>query len=123
MLCVSRQGICMIIGGLKHSEQRFNSRSAGVSSSLLFISVGGEHTHTNKQTNKLALNIHTLQPSFQYVLYLNKRGLTKLCVRSGVFAPTLFSKAYGRLVCEGCSITPGNITGPFSCKNCHYDLV
>ncbi|XP_042561713.1 putative cation exchanger C521.04c, partial [Clupea harengus] len=73
-------GICMIIGGLKHSEQRFNSRSAGVSSSLLFISVGG------------------------------------------VFAPTLFSKAYGRLVCEGCSITPGNITGPFSCKNCHYDL-
>ncbi|PWA14183.1 hypothetical protein CCH79_00012359 [Gambusia affinis] len=34
-------GICMIIGGLKHSEQRFNSRSAGVSSALLFISAYG----------------------------------------------------------------------------------
>lgn len=35
------QGICMIIGGLRHSEQRFNSRSAGVSCALLFISIGG----------------------------------------------------------------------------------
>lgn len=35
------QGICMIIGGIKHQEQRFNSRSAGVSSALLFISIGG----------------------------------------------------------------------------------
>uniref|UniRef100_UPI001EAF486C low affinity vacuolar monovalent cation/H(+) antiporter-like n=1 Tax=Oncorhynchus gorbuscha TaxID=8017 RepID=UPI001EAF486C len=33
-------GISMIIGGFKHREQRFNSRSAGVSSALLFISVG-----------------------------------------------------------------------------------
>uniref|UniRef100_A0A3Q3VPC4 Uncharacterized protein n=1 Tax=Mola mola TaxID=94237 RepID=A0A3Q3VPC4_MOLML len=38
-------GICMIIGGIKHREQRFNSRSAGVSSALLFISIGGmSHT-------------------------------------------------------------------------------
>ncbi|XP_063073390.1 cation/H+ exchanger protein 1 [Engraulis encrasicolus] len=73
-------GICMIIGGLKHREQRFNSRSAGVSSALLFISVGG------------------------------------------VFAPTLFSKAYGKLVCEACSVAPGNMTASFSCRNCHYDL-
>ncbi|KAG7455833.1 hypothetical protein MATL_G00245330 [Megalops atlanticus] len=73
-------GICMIIGGCKHREQRFNSRSAGVSSALLFISVGG------------------------------------------VFAPTLFSKAYGNLVCEGCSNSTGNSSGPFVCKNCHYDL-
>uniref|UniRef100_A0A3B4BHD8 Uncharacterized protein n=1 Tax=Periophthalmus magnuspinnatus TaxID=409849 RepID=A0A3B4BHD8_9GOBI len=54
-------GISMIIGGLRHSEQRFNSRSTGVSSALLFISVGG------------------------------------------VFTPTLFSKAYGNLVCDACS--------------------
>lgn len=33
----------MIIGGIKHREQRFNSRSAGVSSALLFISVGGTY--------------------------------------------------------------------------------
>ncbi|XP_076861451.1 cation/H+ exchanger protein 1 [Brachyhypopomus gauderio] len=73
-------GLCMVIGGCKHSEQRFNSRSAGVSSALLFISVGG------------------------------------------VFAPTLFSKAYGSLVCENCSIPSGNKSGPFTCAACHYDL-
>ncbi|XP_060740978.1 uncharacterized protein cax2 isoform X1 [Tachysurus vachellii] len=75
-------GICMIIGGLKHREQRFNSRSAGVSASLLFISVGG------------------------------------------VFAPTLFSKAYGNLVCEGCTNSSGtnSSNGTFTCRNCHYDL-
>ncbi|XP_058629459.1 cation/H+ exchanger protein 1 isoform X2 [Onychostoma macrolepis] len=73
-------GICMIIGGCKHREQRFNSRSAGVSSALLFISIGG------------------------------------------VFAPTLFSKAYGNFICEGCDNLPGNTTKPFLCNNCHYDL-
>ncbi|KAJ8269746.1 hypothetical protein COCON_G00123530 [Conger conger] len=72
-------GICMIIGGLRHREQRFNSRSAGVSSALLFISVGG------------------------------------------VFAPTLFSKVYGTLVCEDCTNSTGNANGTFVCKNCHYD--
>lgn len=33
----------MIIGGIKHREQGFNSRSAGVSSALLFISIGGTY--------------------------------------------------------------------------------
>uniref|UniRef100_A0A8C6UKI6 Cation/H+ exchanger protein 1 n=1 Tax=Neogobius melanostomus TaxID=47308 RepID=A0A8C6UKI6_9GOBI len=72
-------GICMIIGGIKHREQRFNSRSAGVSSALLFISIGG------------------------------------------VFAPTLFSKTFGNLVCESCTSIPGNTSVPFICKDCHYD--
>ncbi|KAM9771755.1 cation/H+ exchanger protein 1 [Syngnathus typhle] len=72
-------GICMIIGGIKHQEQRFNSRSAGVSSALLFISVGG------------------------------------------VFAPTLFCKTFGSLVCEGCYNISGNASVPFVCKDCHYD--
>ncbi|CAL1592079.1 unnamed protein product [Knipowitschia caucasica] len=71
-------GICMVIGGLRHSEQRFNSRSTGVSAALLFISVGG------------------------------------------VFTPTMFSKAYGNLVCDACS--SANNSGPFVCHNCHYDL-
>ncbi|TDH09911.1 hypothetical protein EPR50_G00090230 [Perca flavescens] len=78
-------GVCMIIGGLRHSEQRFNSRSTGVSAALLFISVGG------------------------------------------VFAPTLFSKAYGNLVCDACTNSTGgnsssNSSGQFVCHNCHYDL-
>ncbi|XP_054480668.1 cation/H+ exchanger protein 1 isoform X2 [Anoplopoma fimbria] len=73
-------GICMIIGGIKHREQRFNSRSAGVSSALLFISVGG------------------------------------------VFAPTIYSKTFGNLVCESCTNIPGNGSVPFTCKDCHYDM-
>ncbi|XP_029318047.1 cation/H+ exchanger protein 1 isoform X2 [Cottoperca gobio] len=72
-------GICMIIGGIKHREQRFNSRSAGVSSALLFISVGG------------------------------------------IFAPTLFSKTFGNLVCGSCTNIPGNGSVPFICKDCHYE--
>ncbi|XP_033118382.1 putative cation exchanger C521.04c [Anneissia japonica] len=39
-------GISMVIGGIKHREQRFNMHSAGVSSSLLFISVAGAFTPT-----------------------------------------------------------------------------
>ncbi|KFV67182.1 hypothetical protein N307_09286, partial [Dryobates pubescens] len=35
-------GLCMVIGGIRHQEQRFNSRSAGVSSALLFLSVYGK---------------------------------------------------------------------------------
>ncbi|XP_077994759.1 uncharacterized protein LOC144448402 [Glandiceps talaboti] len=75
-------GMCMIVGGLKHHEQRFNWRSAGVSSALLFV-----------------------------------------CV-AGAFAPTMFSKAYGILVCSGCSLT--NMTqadyitpnDTFTCAHC-----
>ena len=36
-------GICMIIGGLKYREQTFNFRSAGISSSLLFVSIAGAY--------------------------------------------------------------------------------
>eukprot|EP00118_Oscarella_pearsei_P012354 m.90491 g.90491 ORF g.90491 m.90491 type:complete len:783 (+) comp36650_c0_seq13:547-2895(+) len=39
-------GLCMIVGGLKHREQTFNSRSAGISSSLLFVSVAGAFSPT-----------------------------------------------------------------------------
>ncbi|XP_026217343.1 cation/H+ exchanger protein 1 isoform X2 [Anabas testudineus] len=73
-------GVCMIVGGIKHREQKFNSRSAGVSSALLFISIGG------------------------------------------VFAPTLFSKTFGNLMCENCTNVSGNATVPFVCKGCHYDM-
>lgn len=41
----------------------------------------------------------------------------------GVFAPTLFSKTFGNLVCESCSSTPANGTIPFTCKDCHYETV
>eukprot|EP00049_Salpingoeca_infusionum_P008896 m.147510 g.147510 ORF g.147510 m.147510 type:complete len:832 (-) comp14164_c0_seq18:1976-4471(-) len=34
-------GLCMMIGGLKYEEQRFNQRSANVGSSFMFVSVVG----------------------------------------------------------------------------------
>ncbi|KAJ6656398.1 hypothetical protein lerEdw1_003901 [Lerista edwardsae] len=74
-------GLCMVIGGIKHQEQRFNSRSAGVSSALLFLSVGG------------------------------------------VFAPTLFSKVYGRLVCGECQNLTQEPSGHYVCQSCHFDLM
>ncbi|XP_075781436.1 uncharacterized protein LOC102448560 isoform X2 [Pelodiscus sinensis] len=74
-------GLCMVIGGIRHQEQRFNSRSAGVSSALLFLSVGG------------------------------------------VFAPTLFSKVYGRLVCGECQNITHSLAGHYLCQNCHFDLM
>ncbi|XP_065835575.1 uncharacterized protein [Oscarella lobularis] len=39
-------GLCMIVGGLKHREQTFNSRTAGISSALLFVSVAGAFSPT-----------------------------------------------------------------------------
>ncbi|XP_048357940.1 low affinity vacuolar monovalent cation/H(+) antiporter-like [Sphaerodactylus townsendi] len=72
-------GLCMVIGGIRHREQRFNSRSAGVSSALLFLSVGG------------------------------------------VFAPTLFSKVYGPLVCGDCQNVTQEPEGHYVCQDCHYD--
>ncbi|XP_062457322.1 uncharacterized protein LOC134154659 [Rhea pennata] len=74
-------GLCTVIGGIRHQEQRFNSRSAGVSSALLFLSVGG------------------------------------------VFAPMLFSKVYGRLVCGECHNITQNALGHYLCQSCHFDLV
>ena len=41
---------------------------------------------------------------------------------AGVFAPTLFSKAYGNLVCDTCTTSAG-CNATFTCHNCHYDLV
>ncbi|OCT89276.1 hypothetical protein XELAEV_18017896mg [Xenopus laevis] len=74
-------GLCMIIGGIKHREQRFNSRSAGVSSALLFISVGG------------------------------------------VFAPTLFSKVYGKMICGECMNFTQNTTEKYICSNCQTGIM
>nr|DBA31437.1 TPA: hypothetical protein GDO54_007288 [Pyxicephalus adspersus] len=73
-------GLCMVIGGIKHQEQRFNSRSAGVGSALLFISVGG------------------------------------------VFAPTLFSKVYGKMICGDCMNFELNGTSKYICQNCNTQL-
>lgn len=57
LLIVCLQGISMIIGGIKHREQRFNSRSAGVSSALLFISIGGIYGSCTQNFFKLLNNM------------------------------------------------------------------
>ncbi|XP_049670241.1 uncharacterized protein LOC126044524 isoform X4 [Accipiter gentilis] len=104
-------GLCMVIGGIRHQEQRFNSRSAGVSSALLFLSVGGE----------LAMGV---SPG------LGGGGVPRVWVPTpcpsipaGVFAPTLFSKVYGKLVCGECHNVTQNPLGHYLCHNCHFDLM
>ncbi|XP_031794912.1 putative cation exchanger C521.04c isoform X2 [Sarcophilus harrisii] len=74
-------GLCMVIGGMHHSEQKLNHQSAGVSSALLFLSVGG------------------------------------------VFAPTLFSKVYGRLICRECQNVTQDPSGSYLCHSCRPDLM
>lgn len=44
-------------------------------------------------------------------------------VPAGVFAPTLFSKVYGKLVCGECHNVTQNPLGHYLCHNCHFDLV
>lgn len=44
-------------------------------------------------------------------------------VLAGVFAPTLFSKVYGKLVCGECHNVTQNPLGHYLCHNCHFDLV
>lgn len=59
-------GICMIIGGVKFKEQRFNWRSAGVGSSLLFVSVAGAFSPSIFQnvfgTHTLSCQVNMGQP-------------------------------------------------------------
>ncbi|NXM74965.1 VNX1 protein, partial [Serilophus lunatus] len=74
-------GLCMVIGGIRHQEQRFNSRSVGVSTALLFLCVGG------------------------------------------VFAPTVFSKVCGKLVCGDCNDITQSPLGRLLCHSCHFDLM
>ena len=41
MIDVFWHGMAMVVGGLKHRSQRFNPTSAGVTATLLFVSVAG----------------------------------------------------------------------------------
>ncbi|NXA13838.1 VNX1 protein, partial [Sapayoa aenigma] len=100
-------GLCMVIGGIRHQEQRFNSRSAGVSSALLFLSVGGEWGRGVPGSRVPPAWAPTPCPS----------------VSAGVFAPTLFSKVYGKLVCGECHNVTQNPLGHYLCHNCHFDLM
>ncbi|XP_053799704.1 uncharacterized protein LOC128788584 isoform X2 [Vidua chalybeata] len=100
-------GLCMVIGGIRHQEQWFNSRSAGVSSALLFLSVGGElGTGVSPGLGVPPGWVPAPHP-----------------VPAGVFAPTLFSKVYGKLVCGECHNVTQNPLGHYLCHNCHFDLM
>ncbi len=121
--CLSLQGLCMVIGGVKHSTQAFNPRSAGVSSTLLFVSIAGEQNHNRlifDTTFELCQQHSDCSPSFVPF--------------PGVFAPTLFSKAYGTLQCQHCvnGTQPTNDSSgsdawnqsfPLQCSECRYSIV
>ncbi|XP_043943257.1 putative cation exchanger C521.04c [Protopterus annectens] len=53
-------------------------------------------------------------------------GVTKEMIflsNDGVFAPTLFSKAYGNLICQGCRNISEYGAGPFECLECHSGIM
>ncbi|NXK09750.1 VNX1 protein, partial [Herpetotheres cachinnans] len=102
-------GLCMVIGGTRHQEQRFNSRSAGVSSALLFLSVGGE------LGTGVSPGFGGIPPAWAPIPCPS--------IPAGVFAPTLFSKVYGKLICGECHNITQNPLGHYLCHNCHFDLM
>lgn len=56
----------MVIGGLKHQSQVFNYRSAGITATLLFVSVAGKSV------------IHTLSPCISVLPVFNFNPLLQV---------------------------------------------
>lgn len=95
---------------------------------------GHENTYVMFVATDPALSIFTLcfwPPKLKrtaILSYQNAKNWMFSLSLSGVFAPTLFSKAYGSLVCDSCTNSAGgngtsNSSGQFVCHNCHYDVV
>ena len=57
-------GLSMLVGGMKHKEQRFNRAAAGVSSVLLIISIIGTSNTTWPFPVDKLMQVHSHQPCF-----------------------------------------------------------
>jgi Ca2+:H+ antiporter len=97
-------GASMIAGAVRRKEQRFNAKSAGVTSTMLIMAVIG-----------------TLTPTMFYEIYGSVR----------FFFPSFFATlrrpflavSQFQLTCSGCDITGGTIGGAETCRTCYYEHV
>lgn len=101
------KGLCMVIGGIRHrssgSTAALRTSARPCSSSLWKVSWG-----------QGCPQVWGIPPGWVP---------TPCPVPAGVFAPTLFSKVYGKLVCGECHNVTQNPLGHYLCHNCHFDLV
>jgi Ca2+:H+ antiporter len=106
-------GICMVIGGLKHKEQKYNAASASVSSLLLFLAVAG-----------------SFAPSVFYKVYGSHELVCRDCTAAEVSLCNVGSCNASMSQSLGVSwslprvrhgTSTGNLTAEyFRCEQCHY---
>lgn len=93
-------GVSMCSGALKRKEQKFNAKSAGVTSTMLIMAIIG-----------------TLTPTLFYQTYGNVRfhrlrlSIDRSC---SVFVPQF------QLICDGCPDHLSSLDAPWTCKHCAY---
>lgn len=100
-------GLCMIVGGIKYPEQNFNARSAGVSSTLLFVSIVGAFAPTffNKAFGTYSC------ASCKWMYPVNQSNLTN--------ATNATNMLYTAVTTEASNITDSQGVS-FQCQACMY---
>ena len=95
-------GLSMIGGAFKRKEQRFNARSAGVTSMMLIVAVIGVFT-----------------PTLFYEIYGSVSFPLKVLDRSRVTNLLSISSIQFQLTCSDCDVT----AGLSSCRTCYYEHI
>ena len=95
-------GLCMVVGGIRYPEQNFNARSAGVSSTLLFVSIVGAFAPTffNKAFGKYSCE------SCQWMFPVNSTNITNstnLAYTSNIPMYNLNQSTNSSFMCKACA--------------------
>ncbi len=94
-------GVSMISVAVRRKEQKFNAKSAGVTSTMLIMAIIG-----------------TLTPTLFYQTYGNVRITAHIYIASGLTFECHLSLQF-QLVCEGCADKTSN-KGSWGCRHCSY---
>jgi Ca2+:H+ antiporter len=96
-------GMSMISVAMRRKEQKFNAKSAGVTSTMLIMAIIG-----------------TLTPTLFYQTYGNVRLTAHIRISSGLtFECHLLLPLQFQLVCEGCADKKSH-SGSWGCRHCSY---
>jgi Ca2+:H+ antiporter len=101
-------GLCMIIGGVRHKEQKFNRVSAGVSSLLLFVALIGVFTPTLFQRFYGGYELKCVSCYNSSVAPTSFSHQLALSTSSKGYQPSNFNEGYipHGVDCRGCSYLP-----------------